>query len=112
MKADPSAMFHDGLAHGELRYLRCRWCATSLPGFSVLCTSCGGADLDWELSSGNGRIHALGSSAVVELEEGFRIRAELAPAPAHQIWQGAPVRLEFASSSDGSARPVFRLTAA
>ena len=118
--ADPAAVFRDGLAHGELRYQRCRWCATRSAQLSLLCTTCGGTDFSWERSSGQGRIHriqtptAAGQServAVVELDEGFRMSAQLAAVPAHRLWPGATVRLEVADEN-GSLRPLFRPCAA
>jgi uncharacterized OB-fold protein len=118
---DPAEVYRDGLAHGELRYQRCQWCSTRFCGVS-LCATCGGADFAWERSGGRGRIHALPRpvglddwqerTAVVELDEGFRMWARLAPTPAHRIWRGAPVELEVAATHDGSLRPVFRPVAA
>ncbi|MEZ0068881.1 putative OB-fold protein [Streptacidiphilus sp. MAP12-20] len=122
MSTDPAEVYRDGLAHGELRYQRCQWCFTRFANVSLLCATCGGPDFVWERSSGQGRIHALPRTtlapdwqertAVVELDEGFRMWAQLAPTPAHRIWQGAPVRLEVAETSDGSLRPLFRPSAA
>ncbi|WP_042427765.1 Zn-ribbon domain-containing OB-fold protein [Streptacidiphilus anmyonensis] len=119
---DPAEVYRDGLAHGELRYQRCAWCSTRFSSVSLLCATCGGADFVWERSSGRGRIHALPGplgpgdrqerTAVVELDEGFRVLAKLAPTAAHRIWRGAPVRLEVAETDDGSLRPVFRPIAA
>jgi uncharacterized OB-fold protein len=119
---DPAEVYRDGLAHGELRYQRCQWCSTRFNGVSLLCATCGGTDFVWERSSGRGRIHALPRAvvpadwqectAVVELDEGFRMRARLAPTAAHRIWPGAPVQLEVAETHDGSLHPVFRPVAA
>ncbi|WP_052442626.1 Zn-ribbon domain-containing OB-fold protein [Streptacidiphilus neutrinimicus] len=118
----PAEVYREGLALGELRYQRCQWCSTRFCSVSLLCATCGGPDFVWERSSGRGRIHALPQAvgpddwqertAVVELDEGFRVRARLAPTPAHRIWRGAPVRLEVAETGDGSLRPVFRPVAA
>ncbi|MFC1418247.1 Zn-ribbon domain-containing OB-fold protein [Streptacidiphilus cavernicola] len=118
--ADPAAVFRDGLAHGELRYQRCRWCATRSAQLSLLCATCGGSDFSWERSSGQGRIHHLPAptsagqverTAVVELDEGFRMSAQLAAVPAHRLWPGAAVRLEVADEN-GALRPMFRPYAA
>lgn len=119
---DPAEVYRDGLAHGELRYQRCQWCATLFSQVSLLCATCGGTDFVWERSSGHGRIHALPRAAapadwqectaVVELDEGFRMQARLAPTAAHRIWRGAPVQLEVAAAEDGGLRPVFRPVAA
>ncbi|MHA6762233.1 Zn-ribbon domain-containing OB-fold protein [Streptacidiphilus sp. PAMC 29251] len=116
----PAAVFQDGLAHGELRYQCCRWCATRSAQLSLLCSTCGGSDFSWERSSGQGRIHRIpeGSgagqverTAVVELDEGFRMNAQLAAVPAHRLWPGATVRLEVADQG-GALRPMFRPVAA
>jgi uncharacterized OB-fold protein len=119
--ADPAGVFRDGLARGELRYQRCRWCDHRSARVRLLCTTCGGSDFVWELSSGRGRIHRIaapqtagsaGRPVVVELDEGFRMHARLAPAAAHRLWPGAPVLLEVATGEDGAPRPVFRPLAA
>jgi uncharacterized OB-fold protein len=118
--ADLAAVFQDGLAQGELRYQRCRWCATRSAQLSLLCTTCGGTDFSWERSSGQGRIHRVPAAsataqleriAVVELDEGFRMSARLAAVPAHRLWPGATVRLEVADEN-GALRPTFRPCAA
>jgi uncharacterized OB-fold protein len=120
LSADPVAVYQAGLAHGELRYQRCRWCASRSAQVRLLCATCGGTDFVWERSSGQGRIYRMPASTgaapgersvVVELDEGFRMHAQLAPVPAHQLWPGAPVRLEVAAG-DGELRPRFRPIAA
>lgn len=117
---DPAAVYRDGLAHGELRYQRCRWCASQAAQVRLLCATCGGSDFVWERSSGQGRIYRMATptaagpverAVVVELDEGFRISAQLAPVPAHRLWPGAAVRLEVADD-DGALRPRFRPVAA
>ena len=121
--ADPAGVFQDGLAQGELRYQRCRWCDDRAAGARLLCATCGGTDFVWERSSGQGRIYRLTPPAtgavverevVVELDEGFRMHARVAAVPAHTLWTGAPVRLETASGAGcgGALRPVFRPVAA
>lgn len=117
---DPAEVFRDGLALGELRYRRCRWCADRSAQLRLLCATCGGTEFDWERSSGQGRIYrmaestgggAAGGTAVVELAEGFRMSARLVPVPAHRLWPGAPVRLEV-TEDGGALRPAFRAVAA
>lgn len=119
----PAAVFQDGLARGELRYRRCTWCATRSARLGLLCGTCGGTDFSWERSSGVGRIHQLPvrsaagpveRTAVVELDEGFRMNVRLAAVPAHRLWPGATVRLEVAEAdgADGALRPTFRPVAA
>jgi uncharacterized OB-fold protein len=120
--ADPSGVFQEGLARGELRYQRCRWCADRSARVRLLCSTCGGSDFVWERSSGRGRIHRIAPPAtvsveveravVVELDEGFRMHASVAAVPAHRLWAGAPVQLEVATGEDGALRPLFRPVAA
>lgn len=119
--SDPAGVFQDGLAQGELRYQQCRWCADRSAGARLLCTTCGGTDFVWERSSGQGRIYRMAPPAtaaeverlvVVELDEGFRMHARIAPVAAHRLWPGAPVRLEAATGDGGALRPVFRPVAA
>jgi uncharacterized OB-fold protein len=118
--ADPVEVYLDGLAQGELRYQRCRWCASGDAQVRLLCATCGGADFVWERSSGRGRIYRMAAptaagqverTVVVELDEGFRMNAQLAAVPAHRLWPGATVRLEVADD-DGALRPRFRPVAA
>jgi len=117
----PVGVFQVGLAHGELRYQQCRWCADRSAGARLLCATCGGTDFAWERSSGQGWIYRMSPPAtaaeverlvVIELDEGFRMPARVAAVPAHRLWTGAPVRLEVATGDDGALRPLFRPVAA
>ena len=118
---DPAGIFQDGLARGELRYQRCRWCDDRSARVRLLCATCGGTDFAWERSSGQGRIYRIpdpagaaeaGRTVVIELDEGFRMNARLAAVPAHRLWAGAPVCLDVAAADGGALRPVFRPVAA
>jgi uncharacterized OB-fold protein len=120
VRLSPAEVFQHGLALGELRYQRCRWCAGRSAQLRLLCETCGGTEFDWERSSGQGRIYRMaaptsggeaGGTAVVELDEGFRMSARLVPVPAHRVWPGAPVRLEV-TEDGGALRPAFRAVAA
>ena len=119
--ADPAGVFQDGLAHGELRYQQCRWCAGRSAVARLLCATCGGTDFVWRCSSGQGRIYRMAPPAtaaeveravVIELDEGFRMQARVVAVPLHRLWTGAPVRLEVAADDGGALRPLFRPVAA
>jgi uncharacterized OB-fold protein len=109
-------VYRDGLAHGELRFQRCRWCGLRSAQVSVICGACGGSEFSWERSGGQGRIYALprpnatgeaAHTAVVELDEGLRVRALLAPVAAYRLWAGARVELD-APTARAEHRPIFR----
>ncbi|KUJ68410.1 hypothetical protein ACZ90_19250 [Streptomyces albus subsp. albus] len=112
----PGEIYLQGLQRGELYYQRCRWCHTAVFHRS-LCPICASPDLDWEHSSGTGVVRhatvvrrssgALRTVGVIDMAEGFRLRATLSVSPDH-IRPGTPVQLD-----PHSARPrelTFRLS--
>ncbi|WP_316745964.1 OB-fold domain-containing protein [Streptomyces sp. MK7] len=104
-----------------LVFQRCRWCHT--PSFRrVLCPACGSGELDEERSAGMGVVRSIRvvrqasaapqAVAVVELEEGVRVRSVVLGGKCGPggVFVGARVELTTAAGSSAH-RPTFRLTA-
>lgn len=77
----PYKGYRDGLAAGELRYMACDGCRSSIFYPRVVCPHCGSTALAWRTSAGRGEIYSIstipqdGGSytvALIDLDEGFR----------------------------------------
>ncbi|MFD0441657.1 Zn-ribbon domain-containing OB-fold protein [Streptomyces rhizosphaericus] len=87
-----------------LYFQRCRWCHTATFR-RLLCPVCGSTDMAEERSDGTGVIHhvtVVGRSAgrpramaIIDMREGFRIRARVSAVPLARACVGAQVRLGF-----------------
>lgn len=109
--------YWDGAAMGELRYTRCAGCAKALFPPRGQCPSCGGATT-WCVSAGTGRIHTMTEVfrapteafrsevpyivALIDLEEGFRIMANVRGGDAAI---GARVSIMFEDIGNGFSLP-------
>ncbi|MFD7408650.1 Zn-ribbon domain-containing OB-fold protein [Streptomyces sp. NPDC059866] len=103
---------------GTLRFQRCCWCTDTVMRPRLLCPSCGGADLGWESSTGVGRVHSWlktprrghtpSVAVVVELAEGFRLRAQIVGVRPGDVPVGARVRFDPFHVA-GDHLPVFRV---
>ncbi|MBZ4014456.1 Zn-ribbon domain-containing OB-fold protein [Streptomyces purpurogeneiscleroticus] len=91
-----------GIRDGVLHFQRCRWCHTS--AFRrLLCPACGSTDLAGERSSGIGVIRHVTvvgrgegrprAMAVIDMHEGFCLRARVSAVPLDSARVGALVRL-------------------
>lgn len=99
-----SSVSTGGLCDGVLYFQRCRWCHTSVFR-RLLCPACGSTDFATERSGGIGVIHqvtVVGRSvgrpramAIIEMREGFRLRARVSAEPLQRAQVGAQVRLGF-----------------
>ncbi len=119
-----SAPFFDGARAGRLVLQRCARCATWLHPVRTRCPACGGAEIEWAPASGRARLYSWGllrrayhpdharklpiALAVVDLEEGVRLSANLVGADPAAIRCGMPLEVGFEKLADGSALPVFR----
>ncbi|MBP8531736.1 Zn-ribbon domain-containing OB-fold protein [Streptomyces sp. MK37H] len=93
-----------GIWGGVLYFQRCRWCHTSVFR-RLLCPACGSTDMAEERSDGIGVIHhvtVVGRSvgkpramAIIDMHEGFRLRARVSAVPLTRACVGAQVRLGF-----------------
>jgi uncharacterized OB-fold protein len=113
-----AAVFNRFLKEGKLMAARCRGCGSlALPPRS-LCPACHGSDIEWTPLKGTGRLAAfsciavgptrmvqegydrnnLYCSAVVELDEGVRVSAQLLGVEANRpetIHVGTPLKVEY-----------------
>ncbi len=119
-----SRPFFDGAREGRLVLQRCRACRTWLHPVRRRCTRCGGAEIEWAAASGRARLYSWGrlhraylpqhqsrlpiDLAVVDLEEGVRMSANLVGAQPGEIRSGMPLAVEFERVAPDVAMPVFR----
>jgi uncharacterized OB-fold protein len=119
-----SAKFFDGTARGELLIRRCDDCAHPNAPQSTTCARCGSDGLAWTPARGTGTIATWSVVygrprddvaaprsvvAVVELDEGPWLHAQIADADPGTVAIGLPVAVEFVRPDGGEAIPVFRL---
>jgi uncharacterized OB-fold protein len=117
-----TAFFWEGTAAGELRIQRCGACKVLRHPPGPACPSCGALEPDYVVASGLGEVYSYvvhhhppvpGRElpfvvALVELEEGVRLLAELVEVPANEVRIGLPVRVSFRSVDGELALPVWR----
>ena len=125
-----SAPYWDGCAAGELRPQYCPVCAAHQFYPRIVCSKCGGTDLEWRQASGKGVIASFtvvrrGVSAayegpyvvaLIDLEEGVRLMSQVVTADPDDgtftigaLKVGAKVAVAFARWSDEVAVPVFEI---
>jgi uncharacterized OB-fold protein len=106
----------------ELTFQRCMSCATVRYPVGPLCPQCRSFEFEWAVSSGRGAIYSYTvvrhqthpafpapyTVALVEMEEGPRVIAQLRAPEGTPVAIGAPVHLEWDDSSEQSL-PVFVL---
>jgi uncharacterized protein len=112
----PKAGYESGLAAGELRFQRCS-CGKAIFYPRTFCPACGGSDLTWEVSAGEGTVYATTSMAVpggqpynvclIDLDEGFRMMSRIDGIPSREAEIGARVRIAIVFE-EGPV-PAFRL---
>jgi uncharacterized protein len=114
--------FWEGVRLGELRVQRCESCAALTHPPRPRCPHCGSFDLGYQVVPGTGTVyswvvfrHPLAppytepyAVALVELETGNRIVAQLTGLPLGEIRIGLPVTAEFTEVEPGLTLPVFR----
>jgi hypothetical protein len=114
--------FWEGTAAGELRLQRCSPCDRHYFVPRPFCPRCGSQSVRWEKVSGRGTITSYTISqrampggrddvpfilALVTLQEGPRLLAELVGFPTEHIELDTPVAVDFVSRG-GMHVPVFR----
>lgn len=108
--------FWEGCALGELRYQVCQGCGRAQFYPRALCAGCGGTELEWAVSTGRGTIHALTVVqraptaafradvpyvvALVDLDEGVRMMANVVGCPPESVAIGHRVRVVFEARGD------------
>ncbi len=103
--------YWEGAAAAELRYQWCRPCGRPQFYPRVACAACGGRELEWRPSAGRGVVYAVTvvhrapspafrgdvpyAIALVDLDEGFRMLANVIDADPAAVTIGTRVRLVF-----------------
>jgi uncharacterized protein len=118
-----TAEFFAGTERGELLLRRCAACAHFSRPQARSCVRCRSADLSWAPASGHGTVvswsvvHGSATDgeppapivvAIVELDEGPWLHAQLADVGAGAISAGLRVTARFERAEGGEAIPVFR----
>jgi len=119
-----TAEFFDAAARGELLIRRCVGCGHHNAPQSSTCAACHSDDLTWTAATGTGAIASWSVMhgrprdggpaprtvvAIVELDEGPWLHAQLVGADPDTVSTGQPVTVEFERPEGGEAVPVFRL---
>ena len=108
----------------ELRFQRCKSCATWRHVPRELCASCGSWEWEWARSSGRGTVFTWTVAAramhpafqdavpyapvVVEMEEGVRILSRVTDCPPDALAVGMPVSVAFDDVTPEVTLPTFR----
>ena len=114
-----TAEFFDGTARGALLIRRCHDCGHDNPPAARTCAGCLSAHLAWTPALGTGGVvswtvvhdKASGTrtvAAIVELDEGPWLHAQLTSVDPAAIVAGLRVRVDFERPEGGEAIPVFR----
>jgi uncharacterized OB-fold protein/acyl dehydratase len=117
-----TAFFWDGTAAGELRIQHCPECGRLRHPPGPMCPSCGADKQDWVVASGRGSVFSYvvhhhppvpGKRlplviALVELEEGVRMIAELVDVDPSTVSIGMPVELALTRIDDELTLPFWR----
>ena len=115
--------FWDGCAQGELRYQQCADCGAVQLIPRALCERCHGSSLAWKVSARQGRllsytvVHRAPVPAfkadvpyviaIVHMDEGFRLMANVQGGAEPALAIGQPVRIGFVDV-DGTAQPIVQ----
>jgi len=114
--------FWEGCQVGELRIQQCRACARLAHPPVVRCPACGSYELGYRVASGRGQVYSFVEVhhprvpafdypllvALVELEEGTRLLANLEGVEADEVHVGMPLVCFFREVEPGFALPFFQ----
>jgi uncharacterized protein len=117
-----TAFFWEGTAVGELRIQHCPACDTLRNPPGPMCMNCGADKSDYVVASGRGTIYSFvvhhappvpGKTlpfvvALIELDEGVRMVAELIDADPENVSIGMPVELALTTIDDELTLPFWR----
>lgn len=120
--------FWDAAAQGKLIFQRCGVCHQLQSPPRLFCRHCMAENLQWETSTGLGSIYTFTVNhraanphmadklpyvvAVVQLDEGFRMMANIVNAPPQAVRVGDRVQVRFLALSDSISLPQFEPLAA
>ena len=121
-ETEVSRPFWEGCKAGELRMQHCSSCDRFQFYPRIVCSDCGGKELEWLPVSGLGVIASFtvvrrGISlaydapyvvVLIDLAEGVRMMSSLVGAEAESVSVGAAVQVEFEDWGQGYRLPVFR----
>lgn len=117
-----SRPFWDACAREELRFERCADCGGAGLVATGWCRHCGGDRLRWERSRGEGALYSWSvvwrpqspafrvpyAAAIVRLEEGFDMLANIIGCHTDQLRSGLAVEVAFHAIGDGVLLPYFQ----
>lgn len=119
-----SAAYWEAAARGEVLYQECPACGHRQLYPRALCTACA-AEPEWRQASGRGTVHTFTIIrqnwaepfrdlvpyvvAIVELEEGPRMMANITDCPPEEVRIGMPVEAYTITVEDGLGIPFWRL---
>ena len=117
-----SQFFWDGTAAGELRVQKCNACGTLRFPPGPACQSCEAYDRGFDVAGGEGTVFSYvvhrhppvpGKElpiviALVDLDEGVRMVAEVVDVPPEEIEIGMRLRVDFNRIDDELTLPVWR----
>ncbi|MEI5674031.1 MULTISPECIES: Zn-ribbon domain-containing OB-fold protein [unclassified Nocardioides] len=118
-----SQFFWDGTAAGELRIQTCNACGAKRFPPGPACQECEAYDRGFEVAAGTGTVFSYvvhrhppvpGKElpiviALVDLDEGVRMVAEVVDVPPEEIAIGQRLRVDFKRVDDELTLPVWRL---
>ncbi len=105
-----------------MRYQRCGACDAAIFYPRSICPVCGTPDPAWQVSSGEGVVHACSVIhrappahkdeapyvvALVDLAEGFRMMSRIVDCAPDAVAVGQNVRVVYRDDSDGKPAPYF-----
>lgn len=109
----PDLVFAQFLQRNEFRIQRCRSCGTHLFYPRLVCTRCGGVELDWIAPSGRGVVHAVSivnrsaekggpyNVVLVDLAEGPRMMSRVEGVGHEAVRIGLAVQARVTGGGDG-----------
>lgn len=118
-----SDAFYAGCRDGRLLLQYCGDCGRPQFYPRILCSHCGGRDLEWRDASGKGRVatftvvrqpvspayEAPYVVALIDLEEGPRMMSHIVNCAPEQVRVGQAVHVTFEDWSETLSMPVFQL---
>lgn len=124
-KASPVSRFYwEKAAEGELWLQKCQECSKFIFYPRVICPQCFGDKLEWVPASGKGKVYTYTVIyrtdlaafahklpyiyAIVELDEGPRMSANVINCPADEVHVGLPVEVVFEEIEPGVKLPQFQ----
>lgn len=120
---DGNRAYWDGAKDGVLRLQRCAGCGQLRYPISPVCPNCMSTELAWEDVSGRGAVYTFGvfrhayndawrdripyAVAIVQLEEGPFVIADLVEVDADDVSVGMPVHVHFDEATPDVTVPRF-----